>query len=52
LEEALMYLLDTDIRLINLSLSVINGEVVNDLHKLCNEFLKNADNSIYRHTLI
>lgn len=37
LEEALKYLLETDIRLINLSLSLMNGEIIQDLYKICNK---------------
>lgn len=37
LEEALKYILETDIRLINLSLSVMNCEMVQDLYEICNE---------------
>lgn len=37
LEESLKYILDTDIRLINLSLSVMNGEMIQDLYNICNE---------------
>lgn len=37
LEEALKYLLNTDIKVINLSLSVIESGVVKDLKKICNK---------------
>ncbi|MCT4507718.1 MAG: S8 family serine peptidase [Tepidibacter sp.] len=42
LEEALKYILKTDIRLINLSLSVIESEMVEDLYRICNELIKNG----------
>lgn len=41
LEEALKYLLKTNIRLINLSLSVLTNEMVNDLHEICNDLETN-----------
>lgn len=37
LEESLRYLLRTDIKIINLSLSVMNSEFVKDLYKICEE---------------
>ncbi|CEN31379.1 S8 family serine peptidase [Paraclostridium sordellii] len=37
LEEALKYLLDKDIKIINLSLSIIESEVVKDLKKICDK---------------
>lgn len=40
LEEGLKYLLKTDIKLINLSLSVIESEKVQDLYKICDELTK------------
>lgn len=40
LEEALKYLIDTDISIINLSLSVINSDKVDDLYKICEELKK------------
>ncbi|KIE44923.1 subtilase family protein [Clostridium argentinense CDC 2741] len=40
LEESLKYLLNTNIRLINLSLSVIESEMVQDLYKICSELKK------------
>lgn len=45
LEEALKYLLSTDIRIINLSLSVMESESVQDLYKICEE-LNNQDKII------
>lgn len=40
LEEGLKYLLKTDIKLINLSLSVIESENIKDLYKICDELTK------------
>ncbi|HBF5455613.1 S8 family serine peptidase [Clostridioides difficile] len=40
LEEALKYLLNTDISIINLSLSVMNSNEVDDLYKICEELNK------------
>ncbi|MBS1279588.1 S8 family serine peptidase [Clostridioides difficile] len=40
LEEALKYLLNTDISIINLSLSVMNSNEVDDLYKICEELHK------------
>lgn len=40
LEEALKYLLSVDVKIINLSLSVMESELVQDLYKVCEE-LKN-----------
>lgn len=37
LEEALKYILDKDIKIINLSLSIIESEVVKDLKKICDK---------------
>lgn len=45
LEEALKYLLSVDINIINLSLSVIESELVKDLYKIC-ENLKNQEKII------
>lgn len=39
LEESLKYLLNTDIRLINLSLSVLNSSLINDLQILCEKLI-------------
>src|SRR5690606_30239941 len=36
-EESLKYLLNIDIRLINLSLSVITNEMIQDLYEICDE---------------
>lgn len=41
LEEALKYVLKTNIRLINLSLSLLTDEIVHDLYKICNELERN-----------
>lgn len=40
LEEALQYILDTDIKLINLSLSIMNSEMVQDLYNICDTLTK------------
>lgn len=40
LEEALKYLLNTDISIINLSLSVMNSDKVDDLYQICEELHK------------
>lgn len=40
LEEALKYLLNTDIKIINLSLSVMESELVQDLYAICEELKK------------
>lgn len=42
LEEALKYTLKTDIRIINLSLSVIDSQMVNDLYKICTSLSNNG----------
>ncbi len=39
-EEALKYLLDKDIKLINLSLSVLTNERIQDLYKICDELYR------------
>ncbi len=39
-EEALKYLLNMDIRLINLSLSVTTNEMIQDLHEICDELYR------------
>lgn len=41
LEESLKYLLKTNIRLINLSLSLLNNEMTHDLYEICNELERN-----------
>lgn len=45
LEEALKYLLSVDVKIINLSLSVMESELVQDLYKVCEE-LKNQEKII------
>ncbi|WP_024622105.1 S8 family serine peptidase [Metaclostridioides mangenotii] len=40
LEEALKFLLDTDIKIISLSLSVMESELVQDLYKICEDLKK------------
>ncbi|MCR1954633.1 S8 family serine peptidase [Clostridioides mangenotii] len=40
LEEALKYLLDIDVKIINLSLSVMESNLVQDLYNVCEELIK------------